>query len=319
MKAIFFSDIHFNRWYQFNVDNSRLKMQGEVLKHLFSLASAQKVPLIFGGDMFNNPKEIQNALWGYTMVLFKHLYSEYPDVHVYAISGNHDMAEKNTLEHRSPSYVKTLAEVFPQFHCIDFKTQKFDGFSIYGIPYLEQDLGFNDLLKTKQVKGKTILLVHTSLAGQKDTSGMVVGDGTNIDTKLFAKFHKVMSGHIHKPGLVKKGFISIGAPMQLRLSDKGGRFGYWVLRDNLDVDFKEITFTPKFRLYKKASEITNSKDYWVKEVDADNPGVDPFGGKEKVLSQEAWLKMFFKASGIKSRNKKAFVYGIMDSITQEDD
>jgi DNA repair exonuclease SbcCD nuclease subunit len=305
MKAIFFSDIHFHFWQQFNADNKRLKSQLGVFEKLVRIADREKVPLFFGGDLFNSPKEIANELLGYVIPYLKSIFEIYPAVRVFAISGNHDMSKPNTLSHRSPSYVKTLGEIFNNFVCLDFEEYTSNEFNLFGIPYLEHNSGlmeYANAIKLNPEK-KNILLIHTAFKGQKDTNGVVVGDGENLVEKDFNRFDIVFSGHVHKHSLLQKNIISIGAPLQLRASDSDGRFGYWVLSDNLLPRFVEIRKTPKFRYYSDDSEKTNNTDFWIK-VPKEEEDIKIINLNAVSLDRIKVVRGYLQDSGVISKKRK---------------
>lgn len=304
MKAIIFSDIHFHYWQQYNENNKRLKAQVDVFEKICKVAHKNSVPVFFGGDMFHSPTEISNKLFSYLVHEFSRIFDIYP-VKIYAISGNHDMSEKNSLTHASPSFIKSLSEVFPNILHMDFQTSYMGDYYLHGIPYLNYNKG---LIETAQdfsfnMDRPHILLCHTDFAGQVDTNGVVVGTGENIDESVLQDFDLVLSGHIHKKGHVGGNIYSIGAPLQLRLSDMGGRFGYYILEDDLSLKFKEITDTPKFRTYVNDSEKDNDFDFWVK-VPIDKPITDSLESRVTTTDPLTIVDQYFKDMGVKSKIKK---------------
>lgn len=303
MRAIIFSDIHFHHWEKHNKGNKRLRAQLQVFERLCRVAHTYKVPLIFGGDFFNNNLEITNKLLNYVIANFKVIFSEYP-IDIYAISGNHDMSEKNTLTHRSPSYVKALAEIYPNIHMLDFTQKAFEDFTLWGIPYLEDNAGLAETVNeiTPEPTNPSILLIHTGFRGQKDTSGVIVSDGFNVKEDIFKKFSLVISGHIHKPGHIRKNLYSIGAPMQLRASDSGGKFGYWVLKDDFSLKFKELDNTPKFRFFSDPSEIDNEDDIWIRKP-VDNNGAEVVSVESVSIDPIQVSTQFCKETGVISKRK----------------
>lgn len=303
MRAIIFSDIHFHYWEKYNPNNRRLKAQLSVFEKLCRLADRYNVPLIFGGDLFNDNMELTNKLLNYINANFSFLFKEY-DVKLYAISGNHDMSEKNTLTHRSPSYVKALSEVMPSIKVIDFQKAEFEDYDIHGIPYLEDNDGLTETIKdiTLNPKKTNILLIHTGFKGQKDTSGVVVSDGYNIKEDLFKRFDLVLSGHIHKPGRVRNNLFSIGAPLQLRASDSGGKFGYWILNNDFTLRFKELKDTPKFRFYSDPSEKDNDNDIWVKRAPKDS-GAKVISVESVSIDPIKVARHYCKEHGVVSKKK----------------
>jgi DNA repair exonuclease SbcCD nuclease subunit len=299
MKAIIFSDIHLHSWAKFNRDNYRLKNQLDTLEHLFQVAFRSKVPIIFGGDMFMDPESLKNSLLSVSLPFIQDLFRKY-NVDFFAISGNHDLESENSLSRRAPTYINTLANTIESFHNIDFDSADFGDWVLHGVPYLMFNRGIMDHINSITLdKSKfNILLLHTDFKGQVDTNGFAVGKGENISESGLRRFDLVLSGHIHKPGLVKNNIFSIGAPMQIRLSDMGGKFGYWVLDDKFKLTFREINDTPKFRLYEKESEVENDFDFWVKIPREDDLTV-MLSTDIDLSNREELIKQYLRWKGIK--------------------
>lgn len=315
MKAIIFSDIHFHFWEKHNVNNKRTNAQLLVFENIVRLAYRNKCPVFFGGDLFNNPGEVTNKLLNYLSSNLTQIFEEYPDVQIYMISGNHDMAEKNTLTHRSPSYIQAFSNLFPNLHNLDFSSVVVEGTTFFGIPYLEDNGGLTDAIGHLTLTGDDILLMHSGFKGQKDTSGVVVSEGFNINEDNFKSFKYVLSGHIHKPGKVRKNIYSIGAPLQLRISDMGGRFGYWVLSSGDELRFKELTKTPKFRTYELESEIDNDTDIWVKRLKPPE-GISLVSSTVSNIDPISLAIEYCKSIGITS---KAKIKGLINFIKESND
>jgi len=314
MKAVILSDSHFHYWQQHNVDNKRLKSQLDSFEKVVKFAWSKGVPILYGGDLFHNPSEISNKLLSYVVSRLRYLFNNYP-VLIYAISGNHDMSEKNTLTHRSPSFISSLSSVFDNFHCVDFTQFSIEDMDIYAIPYLTLNVGFMDHIKTLKPRPSrlNILLCHTSFNGQQDTNGVVVGTGENIDETKLEDFDLILAGHTHKKGHVRNNIYSIGAQQELRLSDMGGRFGFWVIEDDNSLRFKEIEGTPKFRLYTEDSEKDNDFDYWVKEP---KPAeiVGSISASVKPGDRHALVEDYFKAMGYKSKAKRKLTLRLINEV-----
>lgn len=312
MKAIVFSDIHFHLWEQ---HTKRFDAQLQVFEHLVKLSDKNECPLLFGGDMFHTPKDIKNSLLGILIPFFKATFEKYPKAKIYAISGNHDQATENYVDNKAPSYVATLAQIIPNFECIDFKWKNLNGFSVYGIPYLSHNIGLEDLVKdaAKKIafKDLNILMVHTDFKGQKDTNGIVVGQGQNFKESTLSPFDLVFSGHIHQRAKLRDKVYSIGSPLQLRLSDKDSRFGFWIVADDNEVRFREIEFTPKYRTYTNPSEINNETDIWVKLPRS----VDELtGGEVRPLSNKEIVNQYLLDMGIKSKLKRVKLKEIVNKV-----
>jgi len=305
-KAIIFSDVHLHIWGNFNVDLMRTRFSFEFIEDMFVKAHAQKVPLLFPGDLFHDPESISNTLWSLFQPFITDLFNRYPSVHIYAISGNHDMRETNSYLRRSPSYINTLSNTFKNFHCIDFSSVDLGSFALHGIPYITHNEGFMDAVrKIKKISGKpNILMLHTDFKNQKDTNGIIIGKGTNVEEDVLASFDLVLSGHVHKPGHLRSNIYSIGAPCQQRSSDMDGKFGYWNLKDDFSLNFKPIN-GPRFKTYKDASEIVSEPlVFWIKEnvssEDIDT-GIEFTNVSDKFAVVRDYLSFIHNSSKLKHR------------------
>jgi len=318
MKGIWFSDIHLYYWTKYNSDGRRLQGQLDVLEFLFKQAYTYKVPLFFGGDLFHSPVGVSNTLLSAVLPRLLELFNIYP-INLYAISGNHDLEGINTLKHRSPSYVNTLANSIENFHNLDFTSFEAEDFVVHGIPYLTNNEGFGEAVnKIAIIDGKfNILMNHGDYYGQKDTNGIIIGKGENVNEKALEKFDLVLSGHVHKAEHLRKNIYSIGSPMQHRLSDLGGAFGYWTLKKRFKLAFKEITTTPKYKMYSSESEKDNDTDFWVKEPKAD---IEINSMLEDEVDFQDHLdigKQYLKAMSVKSRAKKRLLMEILNQVEEE--
>lgn len=262
--AIAYSDCHFNIWNQFNEGNRRVKDVIQIQKILKLESLKLRVPILFMGDLFQNEKTISNKLLSMVLPHFKKMWGDTKSI-TYAISGNHDQSEENTLSHSSPSYVDTLSKVFPGLVCMDFKSEKLTGFNIHGIPYLTHDLGFNKAIKNiKLTKGsKNILMIHTTLPKSKDTDGREMQTETisKKTLKLLEKFDLVLTGHIHMPMKLGNNIVQIGATNQQRKTDKDSDLGYWVIYEDFSTKFISLDF-PKFIELNYGEEKPDNKNFY---------------------------------------------------------
>jgi len=313
MKGYWFSDIHLYYWAKYNSNGRRLRGQLDVLEFLFKQAYNKQVPLFFAGDLFHSPVGLSNELLSIVLPEFLELFNRYP-IDLFAISGNHDVEGINTKARRSPSYIHTLANSIKRFHCLDFESVEFSDFAVHGIPYLTHNTGFAEAVQEISLVPKkfNILMVHADYLGQKDTNGIIIGKGENVDEAVLGrKFDLVLSGHVHKPGFLRNNLYSLGSPMQHRLSDMGGTFGYWSLKTRFKLQFKEITTTPQFKFYKSDSDKTNDYDFWVKEVQGDKEINDTLEEEVDFQDYPDIGAQYLKSYGEKSRSKKALLKKIL--------
>jgi hypothetical protein len=162
------------------------------------------------------------------------------------------------------------------------------------------------------VPKKHILLVHTSFKGQTDTNGVIVGTGENIDEEHFNKPFLTFAGHIHKHGIIRDKIISIGAPLQIRLSDMDGRFGFWKIKDDFSVRFSEIKNTPKFRVYSSVEERDNETDFWVK-VPKENVTLKVVSLTPHSLDRVSITTQFLKDLKVVSRRRRHLVLTLVNN------
>lgn len=314
--ALLFSDLHLYIWPKFNKDNYRTKYYLSVLDKLFKKASRLNIPILFSGDLCHTPEGLSNTLLSMLLPFLLDLFNKYPNVHFYAISGNHDFEEVNSYYKRSPSYINTFANSIENFHIIDFDQHEFKKFAIFGIPYINFNEDYMDIIeKFKPIPGKcNILMNHNDYSKQQDVNGIIIGRGENISEEGFGKFDIVASGHVHKAEHLRNNIYSIGSPYQTRLTDLGGKFGYWLLTDNFKMKFKTIKGSPVYRLYKDPSEITNSFDCWIKQPREDEEIEKIAESAVDAEDRVQVLNYYFKMSGTKAKSKKLFLRNLIAQI-----
>jgi len=89
-----------------------------------------------------------------------------------------------------------------------------------------------------------------------------------------------------------------------------GEFGYWLLKRGR-LRFKEITWTPKFRLYSSESERDNDTDFWVKEPKANEEIMEQLEDELDFQDYLAIGRNYLEATKIKSRSKKLLLLEIL--------
>lgn len=317
MEAVIFSDHHFHLWKSFNKNNSRIKYQLDTFEKVLSTAFSLKVPVFFGGDMFHTPDGLNNELLSLVLPRVLDIFRKFP-VDFYAISGNHDLAGINSYSRRSPSYINTFANSIRTFHVIDFETVIIGNIALHGVPYINYNQGYGQVLDNIQlVDGKfNILMNHTDYRGQKDTNGIVIGRGENISREMFSKFDLTLSGHVHKPGLLFGNVYSIGATMQQRFSDMGGDFGYWTLKKGFKMKFHSLG-GPQFRYYEDPKEITNDFDYWVKKPKEVVIGEDYNLDSQGLKSKRKVIAKYLKSIHNRSKSKARVLYELINEIQDD--
>lgn len=321
---ISYSDIHHNIWAQYNEDNKRLKASFSFERKIFRRAQKYKCGILFMGDLLHLEKAISNELLSYLLPHYKGL-SDY-DVKWYGISGNHDQSGINLINNESPSYVKTICNTFKNFTCVDFKSLEYKNVKIHGIPYLTHDEGLLESINSiKRDKGyKHILMLHTTLPGTVDTNGRLIQTnsiGKDIMKKLY-KFDLVLTGHIHKPLVLKKGkILQIGATNQQRKTDKDCELGYWIVYDDLSYEFVKVK-SPKFIEIPEGQSIPDKFHYYykaLKERIAEINSITPNSEKYSDINNKSRIaKSYLKDRKIKDKNKKQALLEILKKVENDD-
>lgn len=307
---IAYSDIHHNIWNSFNEGDRRIKESLRVEKEIYKEAKKLQVPKLFIGDLLQNEKTVSNKLLSYILPHYAKLWGKNSSM-TFAISGNHDQSEQNTPDYISPSYIRTLSEVFPGMICMDFKSNSYGNVMLHGIPYLTHDTGMlESLLKIKRSKDqKNILMIHTTLPGSVDTDGremenLTLGKKTIRELK---KFDLVLTGHIHMPMVLSKNIIQIGATNQQRKTDKGVKLGYWIIYSDMSYKFMPLKSAEFIELEWDEEKPDNKHYYYNKDKPQEKRkrnSSEQSTNFSKTENRELLADTYIKEKGIKDKDKK---------------
>ena len=145
------------------------------------------------------------------------------NVQMHMLVGNHDIYYKNTLRVNAPS------ELLEGYDNITVYTEPttvtFDGVPILLLPWICDD-NRDESLRTVTESNAPICMGHLEFNGFEAHPGHVMQNG--MDSKHFAKFGKVFSGHYHMKSS-KKNVTYLGNPYQLYWNDYGCKRGFHVL------------------------------------------------------------------------------------------
>jgi DNA repair exonuclease SbcCD nuclease subunit len=317
--AIAFSDIQFHDWKSYcNKPHQRLDAHEEILKDISTRACKERLPVLFCGDWIDHPQSISNYLFSTLLNWYKKYFDT---VNFYAISGNHDMSEKNTFKRRSPTYLQGF-QVFKNFYCMDFYSVDTPRFRVHGIPYLNGNDGFKKALKQRRKKLATdkpnILLIHTDLPNAQEPDGRVVDSSEGIPkqmSKFFHGFDLVLSGHIHKPQQLGKNIWMLGATNQQRTSDKGTDMGFWYVLEDMSMEFVPVNYMPKFIEVEEGNK-PDDDDYNL-FIEIPKKTEQKEGKKLKFTnktSKDKLVKKYMKVKEIKDKKKeKALIKALTDT------
>lgn len=311
--AIAFSDLHINLWNKFNKDNKRTLDHFRVLLKIYKLCKKYNCPALFCGDLFHKPEMSENELMD---LLSENKYGftdEFGLKHIYAISGNHDMSKTNSIDKPSPSWVKFLDSI-GYLYCIDFdSTEITKGVMVYGIPYLDHNIGLNDYIKKVELDKtkKNILMLHSDYPGAKDNDGMEIGSVENLNINLLSKFDLVLMGHIHKPQRLSKKVYMLGAPLHQRRTDRGSKLGCYLIYEDLTLEFKHLKGFPEFIDVESEDQVKDDGNYYTVIKKPLEVSEKTYKTISKEFSKKKIVRLYLKNQGIKDKSKKKVLLDII--------
>ena len=308
MKILVTSDWHIHTYKDFP---NREENIFSAVEDMFSYCNDNNITAIyFGGDLVhaNNNTPIKVTL--NVLDLFERMFDKYPQINVFAISGNHGLGEKSILERANNliSWVQILSKRFSNFNCIDmgsWYTSDTQDTVVYGIPYLEFKEDFDKALTIQSDKAakstakfKTLLIHQTP-----DFPTINFPMDTNPNDPRYKVFDHVHCGHIHKRMPITEYFSLIGTPTQLGFDEGGLQVdnGFLVY----DTETKKNTFHkldyPKFVEVKEGEP--HPPNCYVRELPNYVPTVTTASREEftEGNSKDAILVSYCKAQGIEDQ------------------
>jgi DNA repair exonuclease SbcCD nuclease subunit len=175
--------------------------------------------IIHMGDAFDSRKaiDLSGLEWTKRVVLEK---MKNYDVHM--ITGNHDCALKNSNRINSPDL---LLREYPNIKTYSEPTEiNIGGLDILLLPWINQE---NEETTFKLIEKTTskCAMGHLELAGFRVNKQIVMEHG--LESKLFAKFSKVFSGHYHTRSTDGKVFY-LGNPYEMFWADVQDKRGFTI-------------------------------------------------------------------------------------------
>lgn len=306
--AIAFSDLHLNDWSKHNQDNKRTLNHFRVLSTIEGLCKKYNCPALFCGDMFHKAENMSQEL-----ILLNQEYLAKLAFNCLAIEGNHDLYRVSTIKNPVHGWVYYFSRIYP-FWLTDLSFDKYDMYPIYekkimiyGVPYIDHNIGLNDYLNQIEFQDgyKNILMLHTDYPGAKDCDGRIVDSVENLNLNILNRFDLVICGHIHKPQRLSKKVYMIGAPLQQRRTDKNTKLGYWKIYEDLSMKFVELKGFPKFIDVESEDEIKDDGNYYT-VVPKQNASKEVSTNHKitKQLTKTKLAKRYLKEKGIKDEKKQ---------------
>lgn len=264
--AVYFTDLHVHNYTKYDKEGSRLANCLSVVRTVFAYANKIGAKIIlFGGDWYDTQTTLSTVVVEKSTELIAEMHQEYPDIVLYAISGNHDQATKNLWGKPAVTAINHLTRVSPNFRIIDNNAVVTEsGCYITGIPYYEYPEHYKEALNsavyTKGVcapdkNSPSVLLIHQTPDGLGNP--MIKAD-TTVHDKMYNSFDLVMCGHIHQSQEITDKFILAGSPLHRDLGDAGDEKGIWVMDlSNPNESLTFVSFKGRYPEFKKVEGYEN--------------------------------------------------------------
>lgn len=208
--------------------------------------------VLFSGDIFTNHAFMTIDVMTYAIKLFR---DEMKDFDIHVIAGNHDYLYENKDSISSLQ----LLELLPNVHVYRSGVEKLEllGKTWYMVPWIFPDkLGeVNDWLaklakKPKATQANTVLFGHFDIMNCLMEAGQLSEVGLPPE-KFYKAANYVFSGHYHCRSYNKgtdpdAAILYMGTPYQLSFAHVGTTCGYYVIGDDMSIEFIENTDGPKF-------------------------------------------------------------------------
>jgi len=286
MKALIFGDLQVHDYKKYNEDGERLYICLDVLQDLFGVADEEQADaILFVGDLFDQPKHLLTLVINTVTDAFSDMFKKYPHIQFFAISGNHDHADKNLIHAAATSTLTWLDRVFDNFIVIDNGAMEFkDGTRVYGIPYYKRIEDFIEVANSfDSSTSRSILLMHQTPEGIFNEH---IPADIDPEHECFDTFDHIFCGHIHQYQKISKKFYIVGSPLARdageRDEEKGylmydhGKVtrhvleGYFEIPESEEIEIEENENMEDVERYISEDRQQLILNYW-EDISADNP------------------------------------------------
>ena len=266
MKLIHLSDLHLGKRVN---EFSMLEDQAYILEQILTIIDAeQPQAVLVAGDIYDKAVPAAEAVQLFDDFLCR---LSGRSLQVFAISGNHDSAERIAFGgrlmdgsgiHLSPVYDGTVEPIS--------LTDEWGAVDVYLLPFVkpahvrrffpEASIeSYTDAMavaiSAMEIKEdrRNILLTHQFVTGalRSDSEQISVGGADNVDAAVFASFDYVALGHIHRPQSIGREAVRYcGTPLKYSFSEAGHRKSVTVveLREKGDLTVRTHPLTPRHDL-----------------------------------------------------------------------
>lgn len=242
MKLLHISDLHIGKRVN---EFSMIEDQKYILRQILTIADDQHADgVMIAGDIYDKPVPSAEAVQ-----VFDWFLTELADrgVQVYAVSGNHDSAERIAFGAQLMSGRGVF--VSPVYHgdtAMFTMQDSYGELCLYLLPFIKPAVVRHALEGTPDMEGKAlpesyqdavklavecmhvdcrrrnILIAHQFVtgAGRCDSEEVSVGGLDNVDADVFDVFDYVALGHIHSPQFLKRETVRYcGTPLKYSFSE----------------------------------------------------------------------------------------------------
>lgn len=242
MKLLHISDLHIGKRVN---EFSMIEDQKYILRRILAIADEEQADgVMIAGDIYDKPVPSAEAVG-----VFDWFLTELADLgkKVYAVSGNHDSAERIAFGAQLMSGRGVFVSPVYQGDTVMVSVQDpYGELCIYLLPFIKPAAVRHALEGTPDLDGKTlpesyqdavalavermnvdrskrnILIAHQFVtgAGRCDSEEVSVGGLDNVDADIFDAFDYVALGHIHSPQYMKRETVRYcGTPLKYSFSE----------------------------------------------------------------------------------------------------
>lgn len=269
MRLLHISDLHIGK--RVNAF-SMLEDQKYILRQILTIADNQQVDgVLIAGDIYDKPVPSAEAVQ-----VFDWFLTELADreKQVYAVSGNHDSAERIAFGAQLMSGRRVYVSPVYRGETVMFTVQDSYGeLCLYLLPFIKPAVVRHALEGAPDMEGRAlpesyqdavalavermhvdcgrrnILIAHQFVtgAGRCDSEEVSVGGLDNVDADVFDAFDYVALGHIHSPQFLKRETVRYcGTPLKYSFSEAEQEKSVTVveLREKGDVAISTVPLVP---------------------------------------------------------------------------
>jgi len=269
MKLLHISDLHIGKRVN---EFSMLEDQRYILQKILAIAEDQQVDgILIAGDIYDKPVPSAEAVQVFDWFLTK---LADRGKKVYAVSGNHDSAERIAFGAQLMSGRGVYVSPVYRGDTVRFTVQDSYGeLCIYLLPFIKPAVVRHALENAPDMEGKplpesyqdavrlavermnvdcskrNILVAHQFVtgAGRCDSEEVSVGGVDNVDADIFDVFDYVALGHIHSPQFMKRETVRYcGTPLKYSFSEAEQEKSVTVveLREKGDIRISTVPLSP---------------------------------------------------------------------------